>query len=649
MKTRISTWALGCVFALVPFAGGSVEELTNTLPDPAPIAAPAGLAASTDVAGPGTNAAPIDLANAPGKLVSAPDVSAFKGTLSGPAAEVVKLAQAGMEEGVILSVVTNSSSTFNLTSDAIIYLNDVGVPAPVISAMIARDQELRAAGAAAFAATAPPVYTNSPATGPGAFNPAPEEPAAETMIVESPQPVNTAATYFYTDLAPYGSWININGCGLCWQPAVAVCNPGWQPYCQNGRWVYSDCGWYWSSGYSWGWAPFHYGRWFRNNTWGWCWAPDTVWGPAWVNWRYTPNYCGWAPLPPTACYWPGFGFSYYGSRVSIGFGFGIGAGCYTFVPAGQFCNPHPWQCRVPPGQVAPIYNSSVVMNPVVHDVGGRHVHGGLPPSLVASASHTELRPVPIHDQSGPRGAGFGADRSIGVFRPNLPQPPSSPRGSFVGTQVQPAPVSIPQNPGTGHGPRGGNMTQPSSAGSVRPAFGRTPHQSVPAFTPTAATPRSSPVAIGQPVRHASQAPTAPVAAAVPRLNNSPVRYQSPWIGGRAESPKAFEQRSTGFVPPSPPSTPQRTVPTYQTPRVQTFQPAPAPVYQAPRSQVPSVRTFEAPVNRQAQIPSYQPAQPSFAPRQGVVQPAPTPTVPQGGGWGQQSQHSWQGGSLRSGR
>ena len=37
---------------------------------------------------------------------------------------------------------------------------------------------------------------------------------------------------------------------------------------------------------------------FTMRAYGWCWAPDTVWGPSWVTWRYSGDYCGWAPLPP---------------------------------------------------------------------------------------------------------------------------------------------------------------------------------------------------------------------------------------------------------------------------------------------------------------------------------------------------------------
>jgi hypothetical protein len=54
----------------------------------------------------------------------------------------------------------------------------------------------------------------------------------------------------------------------------------------------------WVSDYEWGWAPFHYGRWFYDDYEGWVWLPDTVWGPSWVSWRSGGGYYGWAPLGP---------------------------------------------------------------------------------------------------------------------------------------------------------------------------------------------------------------------------------------------------------------------------------------------------------------------------------------------------------------
>ena len=112
---------------------------------------------------------------------------------------------------------------------------------------------------------------------------------------------------FYSELAPYGQWVNRIEFGWVWVPhGVPV---SWRPY-THGHWVYTDdYGWYWMSDWAWGWAPFHYGRWVYDDEYGWVWVPDTVWGPAWVDWRYGTGWIGWAPLPPIAVWRPGIGFS----------------------------------------------------------------------------------------------------------------------------------------------------------------------------------------------------------------------------------------------------------------------------------------------------------------------------------------------------
>jgi hypothetical protein len=100
---------------------------------------------------------------------------------------------------------------------------------------------------------------------------------------------------FYDELSPYGRWVEYPSYGYVWMPDR---EPGFSPYETAGHWVFTDDGWTWISDYPWGWAPFHYGRWDYDNVYGWFWVPDTEWGPAWVSWRRSPGYYGWAPLRP---------------------------------------------------------------------------------------------------------------------------------------------------------------------------------------------------------------------------------------------------------------------------------------------------------------------------------------------------------------
>lgn len=102
-------------------------------------------------------------------------------------------------------------------------------------------------------------------------------------------------SYFYNYLSPYGTWVDYPRHGYVWIPRHVSYR--WRPF-TNGRWVWTDYGWTWVSYFEWGWIPFHYGRWGWDDDLGWFWVPDTVWGPAWVTWRYGDFYIGWAPLPP---------------------------------------------------------------------------------------------------------------------------------------------------------------------------------------------------------------------------------------------------------------------------------------------------------------------------------------------------------------
>ncbi len=105
--------------------------------------------------------------------------------------------------------------------------------------------------------------------------------------------------FFYSSLSPYGEWIEVDAGYYAWRPLRV--HRSWRPYLY-GRWAWTDFGWYWVSTEPFGWAVFHYGRWYNDDYYGWIWIPDRVWGPAWVEWRYNDDYIGWAPLPPYASF-----------------------------------------------------------------------------------------------------------------------------------------------------------------------------------------------------------------------------------------------------------------------------------------------------------------------------------------------------------
>ena len=141
--------------------------------------------------------------------------------------------------------------------------------------------------------------------------PAPPQPAPVAEPLPPPPPApEPEASYqsFYDDLSPYGQWINDPRYGYVWLPDVG---PDFRPYATNGHWVYTDEGWTWASDYTWGWATFHYGRWFFQDGYGWMWVPGNEYAPAWVTWRNSDEYYGWAPMGPGV----GFDMAYGGAYM----------------------------------------------------------------------------------------------------------------------------------------------------------------------------------------------------------------------------------------------------------------------------------------------------------------------------------------------
>lgn len=394
MKTKLFAVFVPGMAAVLCLAGVSLPQSSNAQTESAPVPA------ANDSIAP---AAPDEPAALPSNIDP-----------SSALAQIVKLIQAGVSEDVIMAYATNSTSLFHLDPDKIIYLKDIGAPDELVTAMMQRDQALQTQMASA-------AYQSPPQPAP-----ATETTAVVTTDV-APPPTLVNVDYFYNTLAPYGSWVNVAGYGQCWRPTVVVYNAGWQPYCDHGHWIWTDCGWYWLSDYSWGWAPFHYGRWFRDARLGWCWYPGTVWGPSWVTWRYSANYCGWAPLPPAATFVAGIGFTYHGSAVSVGFNFGLGASAFTFVPTANFCDPHPRRHCVPPAQVAYFYNQTTVINNFGVDPHNRNViNHGIDPGRITAVSHREIRPVAIHESSGhvARGEQLGRDgQTLYVNRPRFSDNP----------------------------------------------------------------------------------------------------------------------------------------------------------------------------------------------------------------------------------
>lgn len=148
---------------------------------------------------------------------------------------------------------------------------------------------------------------------------------AALFAVAAPRPARAADVsfeFFFDSLSPYGDWIQVDDYGYCWRPSGV--DEDWSPY-SDGYWTYTDAGWTWVSYEDFGGIVYHYGRWMKLEDEGWCWVPDYEWGPAWVSWRRSDDYVGWAPLPAEAHWHRDRGFS-----VWVDTSFDIGPAHFNF-------------------------------------------------------------------------------------------------------------------------------------------------------------------------------------------------------------------------------------------------------------------------------------------------------------------------------
>ena len=136
---------------------------------------------------------------------------------------------------------------------------------------------------------------------------------------------------FYEPLGAYGSWFQTRDYGYVFQP-WAVRDVAWRPYTQ-GRWAFTNQGWTWVSSEPFGWACYHYGRWALLRNVGWVWVPGTEWAPAWVTWRESTDYIGWAPLPPETLAWNDYSWD-----SSVESRFVIDTGWFSFISYRNFGN-----------------------------------------------------------------------------------------------------------------------------------------------------------------------------------------------------------------------------------------------------------------------------------------------------------------------
>ena len=341
--------------------------------------------------------------------------------------DLVKLIKSGVKEEVILAYVDASPTAYDFSVDEILFLNDLGVAPKIVTEAVSHGKLLRTLAAKDPGNAAPPapvaqapapqdqpppvqpVQVQDPVVGApppsvtpvGPPPPQDIQPAVQTVDAGpapavAPPPEDANISTFYDTLSPYGSWVEVDG-NWVWRPTVAVSDPGWRPYCDRGNWLYTDSGWAWHSEYSWGWAPFHYGRWSRHGTYGWVWAPDTVWSPAWVSWRSSDSHYGWAPLPPAARFDVGVGFNVGGAHVDLSFG--LGERDYYFVPAERIYEPTLATFVLPGAEVSVVFGRTAIIENNVTVINNRVVVRGPDIERVRIVTHRNIEVVHITDEA----------------------------------------------------------------------------------------------------------------------------------------------------------------------------------------------------------------------------------------------------------
>jgi hypothetical protein len=511
-------------------------------------------------------------------------------------AEVVKLVQAQVDESIILTYIENSKVAYQPTVDEILYLKELGASAKVTTALLSKGQK----ATTPKAETTPtpvetkPAQTTVPAPQAGSQTAVVITDTASSSVVDSEtdyaldaasvtavdgsttgaklESQATIAAAFQKDLNAYGQWYTIEDYGRCWRPYVAQNNPLWRPYCDRGRWVYTDCGWYWLSEYPWGAITFHYGRWFHHARLGWLWWPHRQWGPAWVVWRRTPLYGGWAPLPPFTAVSTRSGLVHHRLSVEPEYDFDLRPSEYVFAPFRFFMEPNVASQCVSTREVRNLYAQSVVMHRYYVRSDGVVVNEGFAREQVALHTRNAVKMLSIRDYEEDvdylRSEQILQDGGVAViYRPYYPFTPGPrpPRRPFPSDPTRlPPPMGYD---GPDRGPRPNPMApegrpmRPGRPGQMDPGPGpnnppmggpNRPPQNTPDFAPTG--PGSSPGGPGAP--GGSRPPATSPGMPRPSGPSSP-GFSGPGggnnPGGPSVSPPRQGPSSPGVGPSSPPS------------------------------------------------------------------------------------------------
>jgi hypothetical protein len=293
--------------------------------------------------------------------------------------------------------------------------------------------------------------------------PAPDDSAQVDVSVDLANPSASVTFETFRDgLAPYGEWVTVNGYGRVWRPLHVAA--GWRPYYQ-GRWEWTDEGWLWASEEPWGWAAYHYGRWSQDTYYGWIWIPGYQWAPAWVSWRYSPDYIGWAPLGP--------GSSVYVTSYPAVYNW------WTFVPCTRFVSVPVYSVAYAGGYVPRLFHATQPAPPRSRVFGAAPAPAWGGPARPFLEHRLGQRIAPVRVQpvaspgaiAAPARAGF-----VPIYRPELRPAPgraavAAPSRGYASPVVpNRGAASAPARPWNGAAPQGARPSAPVQAPHASPGY-----------------------------------------------------------------------------------------------------------------------------------------------------------------------------------
>jgi hypothetical protein len=444
----------------------------------------------------------------------------------------------------------------------------------------------------------------------------------------------------FDDLDDYGDWRDDPSYGHVWFPnQVAV---GWAPY-HAGHWAWiSPWGWTWVDDSSWGYAPFHYGRWVSvGGRWGWVAGPVTVqavYAPALVVFigggpgGFGGNV-GWFPLGPREVYVPSYHVSQaYVTRVNIS------------------------STTVNVTQVTNVYNTTIIKNSTTITnitYANRSVQGAVmvvpqqafvsaqpvaKASVAVNAQQIATMPLSARASVAPTQASVLGARAATAGR--VAAPPAAIASRQVVAKKTPPPPPVPfakqqqalaAHPGQPLARSEVQTLRPAASAAARPAVKVAP-VGKPA-TPNVGHPAANvPTRPGQPAAPANQpanrpagqpAPSARPAAATPAQPSRPAPQPSQPTPTQPSNHPAATQPSSRPEPTQPNNHPEPTRPEATQPAPSRTPPAPAA---RPQTAAPTERPEQhTPPPAAAKPATPPPAKPATAPA--AAKPAPAQKPP----------------------